>query len=77
MRSKVYAFIVILLFCIFTSYNLYSWNYEKDYNKIETGLNQELQELREMVNDSKIERKIDEIEAYINFQQALFLEEEE
>ena len=72
MKKQVIGFIVILLFTISLSYNLYSWKYYTDFNKVETGLNEEIDILRGMIyKDEEAVAKLDEIEEFINFQQSL------
>ena len=77
MKKKILLFVILLLFNLFTAYNFYMWKYATDFNTIKTGLNTELEELRELTNNTIVLNKIDDIEAYVNFQQALFIGDEE
>ncbi len=78
---KVLGFIIVFLFCIFSSYNIAEWNYERKINSIETNFDEQIEDIRTLIEydapKEQVLEQLDSLEQQIKFQQSFFLEEAE
>lgn len=78
-KKIIILYFVIAITISFIAVSLFQWKYNNDYAVIHSGLEQEFQELRNLVNEGnnteEILTRIDSIENYVSFQENICFED--
>jgi len=75
LKKEMIKLLIVFIFVFFLALNIAEYRYNTSYNKVDNGINVELQELREMYSNnalgSDIEEKINDIDKYVRFQNTI------